>query len=78
LVRGRPRKGADYIERSRVNYRLEPDLVRAIKSAADRKGISQTAYVELVLRDRLEKDEKHKAEAAKKQNKPRIAKKGKP
>jgi hypothetical protein len=40
-----------------VNYRLPPDIAEAIKQVARRKGLSQTAYVELVFRERLQAEE---------------------
>jgi hypothetical protein len=57
MVRGRPPKGSDYVERTRVNYRLPPDIAEAIKQVARRKGLSQTAYVELVFREKLQTEE---------------------
>jgi predicted HicB family RNase H-like nuclease len=55
-VTGRPRKDADYTPRKRVTYRLAPELVRAIKSGARRKKMSQTAYVELALQQWIKSD----------------------
>jgi hypothetical protein len=45
------------VERTRVNYRLPPDIAEAIKQVARTKGLSQTAYVELVFREKLQIEE---------------------
>jgi hypothetical protein len=54
--RGRPPKGADYVQRIRVTHRLPPELVKALKKTARRKRLSQTEYVELALQTQIEKD----------------------
>jgi hypothetical protein len=56
MVTGRPPKGSNYVERKRVTYRLRPEMVQAIKKAARRRKISQTAYVELAVEELLKTD----------------------
>jgi hypothetical protein len=51
MAAGRPPKDANYVERIRVTYRLRPEMVQAIKKNAQRRKISQTAYVELALEE---------------------------
>lgn len=53
---GRPRKDSDYVQRIRVNYRFRPEIVKALHRAAKRKKISQTDYVEGLVRAGLEAD----------------------
>jgi hypothetical protein len=55
MVTGRPPKDSNYVERKRVTYRLRPEMVQAIKRAARRRKISQTAYVELAVEELLKK-----------------------
>jgi hypothetical protein len=56
MVTGRPPKNSNYVERKRVTYRLRPEMVQAIKKAARRRKISQTAYVELAVEELLKTD----------------------
>ena len=53
MVTGRPPKDLNYVERIRVTYRLRPEMVQAIKKAARRRKISQTAYVQLAVEQLL-------------------------
>jgi predicted HicB family RNase H-like nuclease len=54
MPRGRPRSGSDYVPRIRVNFRLEPEVAKALERAAKRQKLSRNAYVDRVLRVALE------------------------
>jgi hypothetical protein len=56
MVRGRPRSGSGYIPRLRVNFRLEPEIYKALENVAKRKNLSRNAYVDQALRAALKKD----------------------
>lgn len=56
MALGRPRGGSGYVPRIRVNFRLEPELHKALGKAAKRSKTSQNSYVEEAVRTRLEKD----------------------
>jgi predicted HicB family RNase H-like nuclease len=56
MPRGRPRSGSGYTPRIRVNFRLEPEVAKALERAAKRQKLAQNAYVDRVLRAALEAD----------------------
>jgi hypothetical protein len=53
---GRPPKGEKYVELIRATYRLEPGTVKALKKAARRNKLSQSAYIEIALKAQFRKD----------------------
>jgi hypothetical protein len=61
---GRPRKGADYQARIRVNWRIEPEVAAGIETAVKRENrhrkpgnkFTRNAYVDRALRQALETD----------------------
>lgn len=54
--RGRPPKGPDYVERIRVTYRLHPDTLELLRSAARKMNLGLTAYVEHAVRNQCRVD----------------------
>jgi uncharacterized protein (DUF1778 family) len=56
MPRGRPRAGSDYVPRIRVNFRLEPEVAKALERVAKRQKLSRNTYVDRVLRAALEAD----------------------
>jgi hypothetical protein len=56
MTRGRPRSGSGYVPRIRVNYRLEPEVHKALKKMAKAKKLSHNTYVDHAIRAALEKD----------------------
>ena len=53
---GRPPKNSRYVPRQRVNFRLYPDLLAAMRIAAHEKQVSLTDYVTLALLAQLSRD----------------------
>jgi len=51
--RGRPPKAGGIEPRIRKMYRMTPEIVKALQKAKRRTKLSETAYVELALKEKL-------------------------
>jgi uncharacterized protein (DUF1778 family) len=56
MMTGRPPKNSRYVPRQRVNFRLYPELLTAIRTAAQEKQLTITDYVTMSVLAQLSRD----------------------